>query len=121
MKLQILVNHYKENDKIVKRFLDSLETQKNIKFETFIVSDGGDIKLTKELLSGYSYPIHYAYLNHSGVCHTRNILLKKSNADYIMFCDIDDMFSKPNGLNSLIKKAEETGADVIGSPYYCEY
>jgi len=38
-----------------------------------------------------------------------------------MFCDIDDMFWKPNGLFSLMQVAEQTKADIIGSPYNCEY
>jgi len=37
-----------------------------------------------------------------------------------MFCDIDDMFIREDGLESLIKVAEETKADIIESPYISE-
>lgn len=121
MKLQILVNHYKENKDIVQRFLKSLDLQQNVQFETFIISDGGNIYLNDEILNGYSFPIHYAYNSHTGVCHTRNLLLNSSDADYIMFCDIDDMFSSPNGLELLMTAAKETQADIIGSTYNEEF
>lgn len=121
MTLQILVNHYKENENQIKQFLKSLNIQQGVQFDVLIASDGGDIKLTDELLSGYKFPIQYAYCPHSGVCHTRNILLDKSTADYIMFCDIDDMFWKPDGLKSLMDAAEKTNVDIIGSPYQCEH
>lgn len=121
MKLQILVNHYKENFDIINRFLDSIKLQTYKNFEVIICSDGGDVKLTKEFIQQYQFPIKYAYLPHSGVCHTRNVMLDDATADYVMFCDIDDMFSKEDGLESIMKKAEETNAQIVGSPYIMEY
>lgn len=119
-KLQILINHYNENEKIVKRFLDSLETQQDIKFEAIILSDGGKYKITEEFLSNYSFPIQYCYALHTGICHTRNLLLDHSDAEYIMFCDIDDIFDKSDGLKNIISVIENTGADIVGSPYRTE-
>lgn len=121
MTVQILVNHYNEEQKIIKRFLDSLAVQTNVNFEVLIASDGGQIKLSKEFLDQYNFLISYAYLPHSGVCNTRNILLHKATADYIMFCDIDDMFFKSNGLSSLVQAAQQTNADLICSPFMVEY
>ena len=119
MKLQILVNHYQEDENIVKRFLNSIAKQENVDFEVIIGSDGG-LQISDELLSSYSFPITYLYLSHSGVCHTRNILLDKSDTEYIMFCDIDDMFCEPNGLNCLLTAAQNTNANVVGSPFLQE-
>lgn len=119
MTLDILVNHYNENEEIARRFLLSLGMQTGVDFKVMLCSDGG-IRLSSEILDGISYGMEYRYFHHSGVCHTRNVMLDKTNADYIMFCDIDDCFSSPYGLRSLMKKAEETHADVIGSPYLCE-
>ena len=119
MKLQILVNHYKENEQIVHRFLKSLEKQTYKDYEVIIGSDGAD-KLPLSLFDNYSFNYQYLYLEHSGVCHTRNLLLQQSNADYVMFCDIDDEFSDENGLSIIMKKAEETNSDVIGSKYTVE-
>jgi glycosyltransferase involved in cell wall biosynthesis len=91
-KLQILVNHYKEDETITRRFLESLSTQKDVNFNVLICSDGGGVRLS-DSLKGFTFKITYAYAPHSGVCHTRNLLLDKSDAEYVMFCDIDDVFT----------------------------
>ena len=119
MILQILINHYKENIQIIDNFLQSLDNQSYKDYEVIIGSDGGD-KLPLELLDKYSFKYKYLYLEHSGVCHTRNILLQQATADYVMFCDIDDEFSDKNGLAIMIEIAEKTNADVIGSQYSVE-
>ena len=119
MTFQILVNHYNEDIPIVKRFLTSLAQQQDVKFDVLILSDGG-IKLDKIELIQFPFQIFYAYANHSGVCHTRNILLDKSTSDYVMFCDIDDQFLDPYGLKSIFDVAKTSKYDVIGTPYYAE-
>lgn len=119
MKLQILVNHYQENEAIIQRFLNSIQKQENIEFEIIIGSDGGN-EIPQELLSQYSFPIKYLYLPHSGVCHTRNVLLDKSIADYIMFCDIDDMFYRSYGLDYLYTTAIKTDANIVCSSFLQE-
>lgn len=119
MKLQILVNHYKEDVSTVERFLYSLESQKDVEFSVLIGSDGAD-KLNEEFLSKFNLDIKYEYLPHSGVCHTRNVLFNKSDADYVMFADIDDCFHSYDGLKSAVKAMEKTNADVVASPYLVE-
>jgi glycosyltransferase involved in cell wall biosynthesis len=83
-------------------------------------SDGGDVQLKREDLSGFPFSISYTYAEHSGVCHTRNMLLDKSTSEYLMFCDVDDTFNGEDGLYTLLKKAKETGADVVATPYSIE-
>lgn len=120
MNLQILVNHFQEDKDIVKRFLSSLDIQDYKNFEVILYSDGGDVKLGEEDLD-YSFPIFYKYVKHCGVCNLRNQMFDESTADYVMFCDIDDMFSSADGLSSLMKVAEEQHPDIIGSSYDVEY
>ena len=119
MQLQILINHYKEDNQIVSRFLSSLEMQKGVDFEVLLYTDGG-IKLDNNFLNQFDLKITYKYLPHVGVCHTRNELFDDSTAEYIMFCDIDDCFSSFDGLSSLIAAAQENEADIVGSPYQSE-
>ena len=119
MQLQILVNHYKENNQIVSRFLSSLEMQKNVDFEVLLYTDGGT-QLGADFLKQFNLKINYKYLSHVGVCHTRNKLFDDSSADYIMFCDVDDCFTSSDGLFALITAAKEHDADIVGSPYQCE-
>ena len=119
MTLDILVNHYQENESIVERFLSSLAMQKSVEFRVMLCSDGG-VRLPPDLFCKFPFEITYQYLPHTGVCHTRNVMMDKATADYLMFCDVDDCFSSPYGLSSLMAVAEKSGADVIGSPYQCE-
>lgn len=119
MKLQILVNHYKEDNYIVSRFLSSLEMQKMVDFEVLIYTDGG-VKLDLDFLHQFNLKITYKYLPHKGVCHTRNQLLDDATADYVVFCDIDDCFSSFDGLFLLVQAIEKTNADAVYSPYQSE-
>lgn len=120
MTLQLLVNHYRESEDIVKCFLNSVEKQigiQNGSFEVVIFSDGEDFALNTELFTNYSFPIIYHVLDHHGVCVTRNALLDFSSADYLMFCDVDDEFHSSFGLYWILKAIADTKANIIGSPY----
>jgi glycosyltransferase involved in cell wall biosynthesis len=116
-RLQVLVNHYNEDRTVVRRLLSSLMLQTDVDFEVLIMSDGGDVRLGEDALSGYPFAIRYAYAPHSGVCHTRNVLLDSSDAEYLMFCDADDCFSG-DGLRLLVEAAE--GGDVACAPFLSE-
>ena len=95
MKLQILIPQYNETDDIVKNMLDSIEIQQGIDFneiEVLIGNDGSDIKLSDELFTKYSYSIKYFQFEHTSPAGTRQRLFDIATADYVMFCDADDMF-----------------------------
>lgn len=102
MKLQILVPQYKETDDVIKPLLDSIEIQQNVDLKNevgvIIVNDGTDVHLSEELLSRYTYPIEYYFNEHGGVSATRNACLDRATAEYVMFCDADDMFYNACGL-----------------------
>lgn len=124
MTLQILVNHYREPLEIVWRLLHSIEQQIGIaehSIEILICTDGYEYELTDSAFDKCRFPIRYFIRPHSGVCKTRNALLDASTADYLMFCDCDDMFSKSDGLHKLLGCAMETDANIVGSDYDVEF
>ena len=101
MKLQILVPQYKETDEVVKPLLDSIAVQQNVDFNeigVIIVNDGTDVRLSEQLLNSYPFKIEYYLNEHKGVSATRNACLDHATADYVMFCDADDMFYTVCGL-----------------------
>ena len=101
MKLQILIPQYEETDEIIKPLLDSIALQQNIDFDeigVIIVNDGSEIKLSEDFLNSYPYKIEYYQNPHKGVSATRQAALDKAKADYVMFCDADDMFYNMCGL-----------------------
>lgn len=121
MKLQILVPQYKETDDIVKPLLDSIEVQQNVDLKNdvgvIIVNDGTDVHLSKELLSRYSFPIEYYLGEHGGVSATRNAALDYATADYVMFCDADDMFYNACGMYIIFREMENGGFDSLVSAF----
>lgn len=102
MKLQILIPQYKETEDVIKPLLDSIELQQNVDLKNdvgvIITNDGTDIRLSLDFLKKYSYDIQYYENEHKGVSATRNYCLDKATADYVMFCDADDMFYNMCGL-----------------------
>ena len=57
-----------------------------------------DFELFTYLLNNYPYDIDYYIEPHCGVSGTRNACFEYSDADYVMFCDADDMFYSVCGL-----------------------
>lgn len=107
MKLQILIPQYKETDEVIKPLLDSIALQQSIDMNeigVIICNDGSDIFLTDTLLNSYPYKIEYYKEPHRGVSATRNACLDHATADYIMFCDADDMFYSVCGLWQMFRE-----------------
>lgn len=108
-KLQILIPQYKETDDIIKPLLDSIAIQQNVPMEkigVIICNDGSDIFLSDDFLDGYPFDIEYHKEPHRGVSATRNTCLDYATAEYVMFCDADDMFSNVCGLWIMFKEME---------------
>ena len=119
-KLQILVPQYEETDDIIKGLLDSLEVQQNIDMDdigVIIVNDGTDVHLSEDLFKKYSYDIEYYLNEHKGVSATRNACLDKATAEYVMFCDADDMFYNACGLYIIFREIENGGFDSLVSAF----
>ncbi len=119
MKLQILVPQYKETDEVVKPLLDSLAIQQNIDMNelgVIICNDGSDVFLSDDFLNSYPYKIEYYKEPHKGVSATRNACLDHATADYVMFCDADDMFYSVCGLWQMFREMD-VGFDSMVSVF----
>ena len=117
MKFQILVPQYKETEEVIKPLLDSIAIQQSVDMNevgVIICNDGSDVFLSDEFLKSYPYKIEYYKEPHRGVSATRNACLDHSTADYVMFCDADDMFYSVCGLWLMFREME-TGFDSIVS------
>lgn len=101
MKLDILVPQYKETKEVIKPLLDSIALQQLVNMSdigVIIVNDGSDVLLDEDWLQTYPFQITYYKNQHGGVSATRQKALDLSKADYVMFCDADDMFYNMCGL-----------------------
>lgn len=118
-KLDILIPQYKETDEVIKPLLDSIAIQQNVPMEdigVIITNDGSDVHLSQELLNAYPFRIEYYLDEHRGVSATRNACLDRSTADYVMFCDADDMFLNVCGLYILFREMQ-IGFDALVSVF----
>lgn len=137
-KLQILIPQYKETEEIIKPLLDSIELQQNINLKedvgVIIVNDGTDVHLSRTFLDKYTYDIEYYLNEHKGVSATRNACLDYATADYVMFCDADDMFYNMCGLYIIFREfalsefdsfvsvfVEEARDPVTKEPFYINH
>jgi len=121
LKLQILVPQYKEDESVIRNLLDSIEIQQNVDLKkdvgVIITNDGSDVKLSDEFLSRYTYEIKYIQGEHRGVSATRNTCLDAATADYVMFCDADDMFFNACGLYIIFREIQAGGFDTLSSVF----
>lgn len=121
MKLQILIPQYKETEEIIRPLLDSIEIQQNVDLANdigvIIVNDGTDVHLDDNFLSRYTFPIEYHLNEHKGVSATRNACLDRATAEYVMFCDADDMFYNACGLYIIFREFENGGFDSLSSTF----
>lgn len=121
MILQFLIPQYKETDEVIKPLLDSIALQQNIPMEeigVIICNDGSDVFLTDGFLNSYPFKVEYYKEPHRGVSATRNACLDYATADYVMFCDADDMFCNVMGLWFIFTEIEEkNGFDSLVSVF----
>lgn len=120
MKLQILIPQYKETDEILKPMLDSIALQQNIDFKeigVIIVNDGSNIHLSKKFINGYPFKVEYYLNEHKGVSATRNACLDHATAEYVMFCDADDMFYNMCGLWIIFREINQGVFDSFVSVF----
>jgi glycosyltransferase involved in cell wall biosynthesis len=120
MKLQILVPQYQETDEVIKPLLDSLSIQQNVDFSDIgvvICNDGTDVHLSESLLNSYPFAVEYHLEPHRGVSGTRNACLDYAKAEYVMFCDADDMFYNACGLYIIFREFEQGSFDSLVSAF----
>lgn len=120
MKLQILIPQYNETDMILKPLLDSIAIQQNVDFSeigVIICNDGTETHLSKRFLNSYPFEIQYHLESHRGVSATRNACLDYARAEYVMFCDADDMMFNACGLYIVFREIENGGFDSLVSAF----
>lgn len=119
-KLEILIPQYKETDEVVKPLLDSIAIQQNVDFDdigVIIVNDGTDVHLSEKLLTSYPFSVKYILAEHGGVSATRNRCLDEAKAEYVMFCDADDMFYNATAFWLIFREIEHSHFDSLTSVF----
>lgn len=111
------------SEKYIDRCLESLlnQTYKNI--EIILVDDGSiddSVLICKKYANKYKNVILIELENNKGVSYARNVGIKKSNGNYIVFVDSDDKISK-NTIEILYKEIQNDNFDIVFSNYAIVY
>ena len=96
--IDIIVPHYKETWATVSKFFSMLDAQRCVDFGRFrviFVNDGEEHAFPEEYFSECPYKVKQVSIPHAGVSAARNEGLRLASADWVMFCDCDDMFATP--------------------------
>lgn len=108
----IIVPTY-NNDKFLKDCINSLLYQNTDYTYEVIVIDDGSTDNTKEILDLYKNEKLIVYhQENKGVSSARNLGLFHARGNFLFFVDSDDVLPN-NAINSLLKKAIETNADIV--------
>ena len=122
--LDIIVTCHDEPIEIYKRFFDMVEYQRQAdkkKFCVTVVYDGFESKEhLQSMLSGYTFRNKLISTCNLGPAAARNVGMKESNGDFIMFCDIDDMFNDLCAISMIISQLPTDTCDVIWGSYISE-
>lgn len=117
--LDIVITHYKEPFETGKKLFDILALQRGINFNDFrviVVEDGGENAISDDCLSNYPYRIDHITIPHGGVSAARNAGINYATAEWISFCDFDDVFSNVYALRDVMSILPADNYDML----HCE-
>lgn len=120
--LDIILTYYNEPASVVTRFLESLKAQSFKNLKVTIVDDGLDCPELAIDIMQYPFEIRHLKKEHKTVSAARNFGLDNTTAQYLMFCDCDDMFDNrnPYGLERAISRIIVNDLCVYRSTYSVE-
>lgn len=121
--LSLLIVHYKEDEKTVKRCLDSIAIQQNIDFndiEVIIGNDGDESLISSDLIGSYPFSIKYEVFEKRGISSCRNRLLSMATGDYIQWIDGDDCFFSIVALWMNLREIKNGGFDGLVQNFVTE-
>lgn len=122
-KLDIIMPHYHEEWEEGKKFFDMMALQRAIDFadvRVLLVHDGEDCAFSEELFEGYPYEVRQITIPHGGVSAARNAGIEAAEADWIAFCDFDDMFAHVYSLREYLDVLPDENHDMLWTSFFAE-
>ena len=102
--LDIYITHWTEPWDLGKKLFMMLSLQRRINWRYIginIIHDGSD-EFPNELFEDCPFNVNQICLPHGGVSAARNYAINNSNAEWIKFCDFDDIFAGVYSLSCII-------------------
>ena len=124
--LEIIITHCAEPWSVCEKMFKSLDIQRGMTpgaCSVTVVQDGDagaldEVRLMKE----FSFVKKALLVPHGGVSAARNAGLDESAAEWVMFCDCDDLFYHAAAVRMILDAIEDAGdrADLIWGPVWIE-
>ena len=114
--LDIVLTHYKEPWTTGQKFFDMMLLQRGVDFSTMrvlIVQDGEEGSLDWSNVEGnYPFDVEIVTVPHGGISMARNAGIENSTADWVIFCDFDDMYASVYSLRKFYQRMDDS-VDLI--------
>lgn len=121
-KLDIIIPHYKEEWEIGEKLFTMLRLQRGIDFDDIrvtVINDGGH-QLPTKCFRNIGYTVRQINVPHGGVSAARNAGIDNATAEWVMFCDFDDVFASLYALRDIMTVLPADGYDVLWSQMIAE-
>ena len=108
--LNIVITHWTEPYEIGLPGLRILSVQSRVNWDMVdvtIIHDGSD-KFPEEYFCGFPFKVQQVCIPNGGVSAARNYAIDHSEAEWIKFCDFDDMFAGVYSLSRITDAISET-------------
>ena len=122
-KLDIIVTHYTEGWDIVGNFFRMMDAQRCLNWNdvrVIVIHDGEECPALPELNEPRPYRIDQVTIKHGGISAARNKGIQVAEAEWIMFCDCDDMFSEVYSLRHYLEVLPTRMFDMLYSGFVSE-
>lgn len=118
MILSIIIPQYREDDKVVRRLLSTIDYQLNIPWdetEVIIVNDHSNTILSDEMLNSFDNikPKYIKLEKNLGPGLARQAGLDAAQGEYVTFCDADDMYQNFGTLSVYLEEIRTKHPDII--------
>lgn len=119
-KISVIATVYNQ-EKYIRKFLESVEKQHLQDIEVIFIDDGSSDACPRILDEFVRKDKRYQVIHqpNRGVSHARNSALSYARGKYVYIVDSDDQLAE-NALEIMWKEAEQTNADVIYGQIICE-
>ena len=109
MLLDLFVTHWTEEWEVGRKGFEMLSLQRAVdwsKVRITLVHDGSE-KFPEEYFEGMPFTVNQVTIPHGGIARARNWCIDHSEAEWIKFCDFDDMFSGAYAVHQMIDSLEK--------------